>query len=219
MIRLALIGMSGSGKSNWSMRLSGLGFRRFCCDDMIAHRLVSELTRSDGTVMELGDWMGFPYERQYRARASRYLACEIEVLREILEHMESLDHGSDENIVVDTTGSAIYAGEALLGRLAQCATVVHLATPPEVQALTFKAYLANQRPVLWQDLFTKRPGESHRAALERCYPRLLAAREQLYRRYADVTIDYYTLHQQGFGVGDFLDKVRSYSSFASRSTN
>ncbi|MDY6955210.1 MAG: hypothetical protein SWE60_27220, partial [Thermodesulfobacteriota bacterium] len=148
-------------------------------------------------------------------RASRYLACEIDVLREILEHMESLDHGSDENIVVDTTGSAIYAGEALLARLAQCATVVHLATPPEVQALTFKAYLTNQRPVLWQDLFTKRPGESHRAALARCYPRLLAAREQLYQHYADVTIDYYRRNQHGFGVDDFLDTINAGKGGAS----
>jgi len=207
MTRLALIGMSGSGKSIWSMKLSEHGFRRFCCDDMIAHKLVSELTRSDGTVMELGDWMGFPYEPSYRARESRYLACEIEVLNEILEHIERLDHRSDENIVVDTTGSAIYAGEDLLTRLGQCSTVVHLSTPSEVQDLTLKAYLANRRPVLWRDLFTKEPGESNRAALARCYPRLLAARAQLYKRYADVTIDHYTLNQQGFGVGDFLDKA------------
>ncbi|MDY6989872.1 MAG: hypothetical protein SWQ30_17660 [Thermodesulfobacteriota bacterium] len=209
MTRLALIGMSGSGKSIWSMKLSEHGFRRFCCDDMIAHKLVSELTRPDATVMGLGEWMGFPYEPSYRARESRYLACEIEVLNEILEHIERLHHGGKEKIVVDTTGSAIYAGEDLLARLGQCSTVVHLSTPPEVQELALKTYLANRRPVLWRDLFSKEPGESNRAALARCYPRLLAAREQLYKHYADVTIDYYTLNEQGFGVRAFLDKVHA----------
>jgi len=192
------------------MKLSEQGFSRFCCDDMISHKLVSELTRPDGTVMELGDWMGFPYEPQYRARESRYLACEIEVLNEILEHIESLDHRSEENIVIDTTGSAIYAGEDLLARLGQCSTVVHLSTPPEVQELALKAYLANRRPVLWRDLFTKEPGEANEAALARCYPRLLATRERLYEQHADVTIDYLTVNQKGFGVSDFLDKVKDF---------
>jgi len=203
---LALIGMSGSGKSIWSIKLSEQGFRRFCCDDMISHKLVPELTGPDGRVMELGYWMGFPYEAQYRARESRYLASEIEVLNEILEHIESLDHRREEKIVIDTTGSVIYTGENILARLGQCSTVVHLSTPPKVQELMLKVYLANRRPVLWRDLFAKDPGESNRAALARCYPRLLETRERLYKHFADVTIDYDTLNQQGFGIGDFLDK-------------
>jgi dephospho-CoA kinase len=32
MTRLSLIGMSGSGKSSWSMKLSEIEFKRFCCD-------------------------------------------------------------------------------------------------------------------------------------------------------------------------------------------
>jgi len=207
MIRLALIGMSGSGKSIWSMKLSEQGFRRFCCDDMIAHKLAPELTRPDGTVTELGHWMGFPYEPQYRARESRYLACEVEVLNEILGHIESLNHGSGGDIVIDTTGSAIYTGEDTLARLGQCSTVVHLSTPPEVRELMLKAYLANRRPILWRDSFTKEPGEANAAALARCYPRLMVTRERLYEQHAHVTIDYLTVNRKGFGVSDFLDKI------------
>jgi shikimate kinase len=189
------------------MKLSEQGFRRFCCDDMIACKLVSELRRPDGTVMGLGDWMGFPYEPQYQARESTYLACETEVLREILAYIEGRGHHSDENIAVDTTGSAIYAGEDILARLGHCSTVVHLSTPPEVQRSMFEAYLANRRPVLWRNLFTQRPGEDHTAALARCYPELLATRERLYERYAHVMIDYHTLNRQDFGIGNFLDTV------------
>ena len=189
------------------MKLSEQGFRRLCCDDMIAHKLAPELTRPDGTVMELGHWMGFPYEPQHTVRASRYLACEKEALKGILEHVESLGHGFKEDIVIDTTGSVIYAGEDLLARLKQCAIIVHLSTPPEVQELILKAYLTNRRPVLWRDLFAKETGEGNRAALERCYPRLLATRERLYRHYADVTVDYYTVNRKGFGVSDLLGQV------------
>jgi len=206
-MHLSLIGMSGSGKSVWSQRLRNLGYRRFCCDDLITEKLAHELTRPDGTVKELGEWMGFPYQSQYKEREAKYLAYEIEVLTEILEYLESLENLTEENVVVDTTGSAIYAGEKILRRLRRCTTVIRLSTPPEVQALMLKAYLANKRPVLWRDLFEKEPNETNLAALARCYPRLLSSRERLYEQNADVTIDYYNLNQNGFGVNDFLKMI------------
>ena len=206
-MRLSLIGMSGSGKSIWSKKLSDLGFRHFCCDDLITKKVAPELTRPDGTIMELGEWMGFPYKSQYKERESKYLAYEIEVLTEILDYLESGENHAEENIVVDTTGSAIYAGEEILRRLQRCTIVVHLSTPPEVQELMLKAYLANKRPVLWRDFFKKEPNETNEAALARCYPSLLFSRERLYKKNADVTIDYYTLNQNGFGVNDFLNRV------------
>ena len=83
-MRLSLIGMSGSGKSHWSIRLAELGFRRFCCDEMIARRLSAELHKADGRAMDLGEWMGFPYEPNYKKREARYLVYEIEALHEIL---------------------------------------------------------------------------------------------------------------------------------------
>ncbi len=86
-MRLSLIGMSGSGKSHWSMRLAEIGFHRFCCDEMIARNLSAELTRADGTVMALGEWMGFPYEPHYKEREARYLTYEVRVLDEILGYL------------------------------------------------------------------------------------------------------------------------------------
>ena len=206
-MRLSLIGMSGSGKSTWSKKLFQLGFRHFCCDDLITKKLAPELTRPDGNIMELGEWMGFPYELQYKERESKYLAYEIEVLTEILGHVESGENHAEENIVVDTTGSVIYSGEEILRRLRRGTIVVHLSTPREVQELMLKAYLANKRPVLWRDFFRKEPNETNEAALARCYPRLLFSRERLYKQNSDVTIDYYTLNQNGFGVNDFFNRV------------
>lgn len=206
-MRLSLIGMSGSGKSIWAMKLAENGFRRYCCDDLIATKLAPELTRSDGTAIKLGEWMGFPYQRRYKGRESKYLSFEIEVLAEILEFFESRDNDGEEEMVIDTTGSAIYAGEEILRRLCRCTTVVHLATPPEVQGLMLEAYVANQRPVVWRDMFSKGPNETNEEALARCYSRLLSSRERLYEQYADVTIDYYRLNQDGFGVNEFLKEV------------
>jgi len=206
-MRLSLIGMAGAGKSHWSKKLAEHGFRRFCCDDLIAERLAPELTRPDGTSMEMGEWMGFPYEPQYKERESKYLAYEIEVLMELFEFFEGEKKDPEDNIVVDTTGSVIYTGEENLGRLRQSTTIVYLPTPPELQEQILKAYIANPGPVLWRDMFSKQPHESSEEALARCYPELLVARQRLYEQYADVTIDYYTRSQEGFGVSDFLKGV------------
>jgi shikimate kinase len=204
-VHISLIGMSGSGKSEWSIKLSEIGFKRFCCDDLIIEKLASELNRTDGTSMELGEWMGFPYDAHYKERESKYLTCEIEAMSEILDDLENYDKYIEKNIVVDTTGSVIYTGENTLKRLRRCTTVVHLSTPPEVQDLMLKAYIANRRPVLWMDLFKKDLNEENGETLARCYPKLLFHRERLYERYADVTIDYYKHYHDKFELDDFLN--------------
>ncbi len=208
-MRLSLIGMAGSGKSYWSMKLVEHGFRRFCCDDLIAAKLDPELTRPDGTTMELGQWMGFPYEPHYRERESKYLAYEIEVLTEILEYLESRKSNPEEKIVLDTTGSIIYTGERILKRLRRYTTVIYLSIPPEVRGQLLKAYVSNPHPMLWRNVFSKEPDETEQEALARCYPRLIVARERLYDHYANVTIDYYRRSEEGFGVSDLLNAVVS----------
>ena len=62
-MRISLIGMAGAGKTYWSIKLAQQGFRRFCCDDLIAAKLAPDLKRPDGSTMGMGEWMGFPYER------------------------------------------------------------------------------------------------------------------------------------------------------------
>jgi shikimate kinase len=205
-MRLSLIGMSGSGKTSWSIKLAQSGFKRFCCDDMIAQQLASDLTRPDGTTMPLGEWMGFPYEPAYESREAKYLSCEISVLENIIEVIENPETAA-QNIVIDTTGSVIYTGEALLRRLSRLTTVVHLETPPEAQALMLKSYLQNKRPVLWRGLFEKKPEETIAMALTRCYATLLYSRERLYRQMSAVTIDYDFLNKNHVAARDFLHRI------------
>jgi len=207
-MRISLIGMAGSGKSFWSKKLAQYGFRRFCCDDLIAAKLVPDLTRPDGTTMEMGTWMGFPYERHYTKHESTYLTYEIEVLIEILEYLESHKNTLGENIVIDTTGSVIYTGEEILQKLCRYTTAIYLLTPPEVQEQLLNAYISKPHPMLWRNSFSKKSGETNQEALARCYPQLLSARKRLYARYADVEIDYYRRNEKGFSVTDFLHVVQ-----------
>ena len=206
-MHLSLIGMSGSGKSTWSEKLEQSGFKGFCCDVMIAQKLHSELIRPDGTPMELGEWMGFPFHRTYKAREAKYLACEVESLGEILDLLDNDAGVSEQNIVVDTTGSVIYTGKEMLDRLRRQTTVVHLATPPEVHQLMLEAYLVNKRPVLWNDLFFMKPGEKGDDAMARCYPKLLSTRERLYEKHADISIGFHDHSRKHFDIVEYLRGV------------
>jgi len=206
-MHISLIGMSGSGKSHWSSRLVAEGFRHFCCDDLIAERLSDELRGPGGTVMDLGAWMGFPYDTRYPERELKYLECEIQVLRSVLEWMSRHERAPDEKVVIDTTGSVIYAGEAILSTLRKETTVVHLETPPGVRRIMLENYIKRPRPVLWRGMFQKEPHESNESALARCYPQLLVHRERLYERFAHLTVPYELHREGGQGIGDFLRMV------------
>ncbi|MBW2625870.1 MAG: hypothetical protein JRC54_06740 [Deltaproteobacteria bacterium] len=146
---------------------------------MIARNLSAELTRADGTVMALGEWMGFPYEPHYKEREARYLTYEIRVLDEILGYLADSARDPGENIIVDTAGSVIYTGETVLERLCFHTTVGHFSTPPE----------SHERML---DVYKAQP-----------------SRERWYEKYADVTIDYYTRNQDSFGVNDFLREIEA----------
>ena len=211
-MRLALIGMSGSGKSYWSARLTERGFTHSCCDAMIAARLAPELIGPDENRITMGEWMGFPYQPQYAERETRYLTHEVAVVREILDCIEREASDCEGDIVVDTTGSVLYTGDALLNRLRELTTVVHMATPPEVQERMLELYMANMRPVLWQGTYDQRPGETADAALARCYPKLLSTRERQYEQLADVTVSYEERNRDGFGVDDLVAIIGASAS-------
>ena len=207
-MRISLIGMSGTGKSHWSSQLVTRGFERFCCDDLIDERLDHELTGEDGARLKMGEWMGFPYQQHYAEREATYLAHEIDVLNGILDYLRNSDQTKRTDLVIDTTGSVIYAGQSILEALSRYTVMVYLDTPAEVQAEMCRAYAAAPPPVLWRDKFNKNSDESDVAALTRCYPDLLASRTVQYKRWAQVTLDYHMLRQDGFSVEDFLALVK-----------
>ena len=208
-MRLTLIGMAGTGKSYWSRKLAGKGFKRFACDDMIEAKLFPDLQNPDGSHMTMGEWMGFPYMAQYQEREAKYLAFEKEVLREIIDRLEKSGDDPEKDSVIDTAGSVIYTGDDLLERLGRQSTIVLLSTPPREQKNFLRAYLSRPHPMLWQGFYKKEGGETHEDALAKCYPKLFYARQRLYERYAAIKIEYDRLRHDGFEAEDFIREIRT----------
>lgn len=114
MITLSFIGMSGAGKSHWSQKLAGSGFRVIRVDDRIEQKLAPVLT--SGAYRGIGGlaaWMGWPDQPAYRERAQMYLDREIESMDEALDEIEA---SNEKGIVLDTTGSVVYTGEEICRR-------------------------------------------------------------------------------------------------------
>jgi len=199
--------MSGAGKSHWTRKLAGAGFRAISIDDRIERKLAHEL--SAGEHRGLGGvaaWMGWPDQPDYRKREKKYLASEIESMREVLDEIEASGH---EGIVLDTTGSVIYTGEEICRRLQRLTTVVYLAASPGELDTLIARYSSDPKPVLWGDVFSRRSGEASRDAVARCYPQLIAHRKELYERYADVIIPTAQLREVSPDARGFLEILDS----------
>jgi shikimate kinase len=192
-LRLALVGMSGSGKSHWTKNLAALGCPTVCCDDQIEARLAPLLQAGGYSgINGVAAWMGWPDSLTYAEREAQYLAEEIASLDEVLS---TLEKDAKRQLVLDTTGSVIYAGKHILHRLRRQMTVVYLAASADEQQLLIKRYLGDPKPVLWRGAFHPRPGETPHDTVARCYPVLIAARRQSYEALAQVTLPTLELHQ------------------------
>ncbi len=206
MIELSLIGMSGAGKSYWAHKLAGAGFRVISIDDRIEEKLAPELAaggyRGIGGVAA---WMGWPNETTYRERERQYLDCEVSSMNEALDEMKLARGG--EGIVLDTTGSVAYTGEAICRRMQSLSTVVYLEASPAEEQLLIERYLSDPKPVLWGDQFTQSTGESPKEAVARCYPQLIAHRKKMYARYAHRTVSMEQLRKNGIDARGFLELI------------
>jgi len=212
-LRLALIGMSGAGKSHWTKNLAALGCPTVCCDDQIEARLAPILRAGGYTgINGVAAWMGWPDSSTYPERESQYLTQEIVVLDEVLSGLEK---DPKRDLILDTTGSVIATGNHTLHRLRRQMTVVYLASSSEEVQLLIQRYLQDPKPVLWQGAFRPRPGETPQQTVMRCYPVLIAARRQSYEALAHLTLPTLQLHElsppgtsRDAAVGQlFLDKV------------
>ena len=186
--KITFIGMSGLGKSHWSKMLEQFGFTRFCCDDEITHRLFCGCDSQFDRTTDLGEWMGFPYEQGYEIKEKTYLSLEIDVLNEITDQLENSEPA--EKIVIDTTGSAPYAGENVMQRLKEQSCIIYLAASKEYYTEMLERYIKFPRPVLWGDKYCQKKTETKKEALSRCYSELLTFRSTLYEKYAHFTIPY-----------------------------
>jgi shikimate kinase len=223
-LRLALIGMSGAGKSYWAARIAAAGYPAISCDTQIENRLKPALeTGGYSGINGVAAWMGWPHLSTYGEREAAYLSQEVEVLDEVLT---SLEKNSDRDLVLDTTGSVIYVGNHLLHRLRKQMLIVYLAASRDEQQLLIKRYLEDPKPVLWRGAFQARAGEMPQDTVARCYPVLIGARRQSYEALAHCSIPVAELREPSSlepasdkVAGDgFLETVRRRLERASNDT-
>ncbi len=204
-LRLALIGMSGAGKTFWTKKLAAAGHPAVSCDDHIEQKLSPRLAAgAHAGVNGVAAWMGWPDSRTYTERESEYLAEEIHTLDEILTELEKQPKKS---LVLDTTGSVIYTGNNLLIRLRRQMTIVHLETSTEEQQLLIERYLNDPKPVLWRGAFQSKAGEKPRDTVARCYPALITARRQSYKALAHCTLQVAALRDASLDAPAFLRMI------------
>lgn len=185
-LRLALIGMSGAGKTYWTKHLAAANYPAVSCDDLIESRLSPTLHAGGFRgINGVAAWMGWPDSPTYSERESQYLSEEISSLDEVLSGLEK---NPSSALILDTTGSVIHTGNNLLFRLRKLMTVVYLAASAEEQQLLIRRYLEDPKPVLWRGAFQPKPGESPHQTVARCYPALIAARRQSYEALAHLTL-------------------------------
>src|SRR5467141_5079765 len=105
-LRLALIGMSGAGKTFWTKKLAAAGYPAVSCDDRIEQKLAARLAAGGyAGINGVAAWMGWPDSATHTERESEYLAEEIHTLDEVLTQLEK---HREKSLVLDTTGSLIY---------------------------------------------------------------------------------------------------------------
>jgi len=206
-LRLALIGMSGAGKTFWTKKLAESGVPAISCDDCIEQKLAPGLAAGGYTgINGVAAWMGWPDSPSYAQRESDYLTEEIHTLDEVLTELEK---HREKSLVLDTTGSVIYAGNNLLMRLRRQMTIVYLAATTQEQQLLIERYLNDPKPVLWRGAFQAKPRESPRETAARCYPALIAARRQSYEALAHCTLQVASLRDGSLDAAAFLGMIHS----------
>jgi shikimate kinase len=209
-LRLALIGMSNVGKTYWAKLLAQDGFAHICCDDLIEQKLGHELLELGyvGGIADMAKWLGQPYDERFAANQQRYLQLETDVMQEIIASLE--DGSQTGNIVVDTTGSVVHIDPAIRQKLSGLTTVVYLEASGEMQQEMFQLYIAEPKPVVWEDKFKVKAAETQLEALVRCYPELLGYRSGLYAATSHVTLPREaSLAMTSSGVASFLAYIKS----------
>jgi hypothetical protein len=202
-LRLALIGMSGAGKTFWARRVAESGVRAISCDDRIEEKLARRLGAGGyAGINGVAAWMGWPDSATYAVREAEYLREEISTLDEILTELEA---NPQQSLILDTTGSVIYAGNHLLHRLRKLMTVVYLAASDAERQLLIERYLSDPKPVLWRGAFQPRSSETARETVARCYPHLIAARGQSYAALAHATLRVAALRELPHTAAAFLE--------------
>jgi len=174
-LRLAFVGMSNVGKTSRSRALkSALAFEHIDIDGEIC----TELGLED--MHALAAWLGYPGSEGYRERERRYLDLE--------EARTTLTRDMHSNAVLDTTGSVVHLSDEAQDAFKRDFFVVHFSVGEEMVHDLSERFFAVPKPVVWSEYFSQAEGESTQEALVRCYPDLLRARLDKFKKLAHVNI-------------------------------
>ncbi len=187
-LKLCVVGMSNVGKTHWSKQLAKQGFQHLCCDDLIEQKLGDELVKLgfSGGIADMAKWLGQPYDKQFAANQQRYLDLEVETMQQIIDDLEN--GKLQGNTIIDTTGSVVHTHPEIRQKLHALTTVVYLEATDKMRHEMFKLYIAEPKPVVWEDIFKPEAVETNADALARCYPQLLKHRSDRYADMAHITI-------------------------------
>ena len=204
---LSLIGMSNIGKTFWSKKLSDIGFTHHNCDDRI-EELLSPLLNDLGYsgIADVSKWMGQPYDQQFSERQMKYLFFEEEVLENIFDKIEN---GTEENMIIDTTGSVIHTRRGLCERLNRLSVVVYLESSEEMKEEMFQKYLKEPKPVVFGNIYSSKENESQTESLGRCYKELLELRSTLYKEHADIVIPF-EKNNHDLNAAEFISLIKEH---------
>ncbi|MEE9348371.1 MAG: hypothetical protein V3U82_09250 [Robiginitomaculum sp.] len=194
-LRISFIGMSNIGKSHTARRLRiSHGFTLYEVDEAIQHELGLK------TMQESADWMGFPYAPNYAAREAEYLALESRLTSAALD-------GEPQNLILDTTGSVIYADDSTLDALKAQTLIIHIRAEAKDLARLEKLYFRAPKPLIWAGQYSEDAGQSQKQALKACYPSLLESRMDAYDALADIGLSTSLLQERATTPQDIISAI------------
>ncbi len=198
---ISLIGMSNTGKTHWSKKLQNLGFKHICVDDMIEEKLHPVLKKYGYKGIEdMAKWLGHPYEKTFTERQLQYLELEKQTMLEIFDEVRN----SDENVVIDTTGSVVHTGGEILKQLREKSLVIYIENQLEMEEELFRNFIKNPKPIVWENIYQEDGRESRSDALKKSYKKLLAYRTNSYKEQAAITIPHFKLATGSIDENEFI---------------
>lgn len=194
-LKIALVGMSNSGKSTTTNVLQReANFAKFEVDEAINGALgINDMDAA-------AEWMGYPYDDRYADRKREYLELEARFTR--------LEIPVGRNFVLDTTGSVIYTDTELHDWMRGEFLIIGLEVSIALIKQLEKDYFTQPKTVIWRDEFIQLPNETGKEALCRCYPKLLENRSVEYHALSDVMIPSELARSPQLTANDFFAAVR-----------
>lgn len=195
-LRLCFIGMSNIGKSYCGQLLrDNHGFKLYEVDNFIQAAL--DIVDME----EASTWMGYPYEKRHKKNEKEYLKIEQAKTRGV--HIPATD-----NLVLDTTGSAIYLDETTHAWLKDEFLIVNFDVSQSMIQDMMGEFFRSPKTVVWNGSFSQKKDELGIDALRRCYPALLEDRIERYRNLADINIPGEFSRQKGLEAERLLEVLK-----------